>query len=131
MFGIKSEAKEIIIKQRKKAGELIQKVLTGILEVRVALLEFPTDVKDVSVKAAWHALCHLGSDEDIRKKDSLYAEEQDIFLHTISQTLLSGEQLPTYVTDAYKQYYDEPLTPHSKGIKGFFAKMKNFLVLKK
>lgn len=131
MFGIKSESEEEIIKYRQKAGELIQKVLKGILEVRVALLEFPRDVKDVSVKAAWHALCHLGSDEDLRKRDSLYAEEQDLFLEQISQTLLSGEQLPTYVTDAYKLYYDEPLTPHSKGLKGFFAEMKKFLVLKK
>lgn len=131
MFGIKSEEKENIIKYRQQAGIIIQKVLHGDLQVRVALLNFPKDIYDESVKAAWHALCHLGSDEELRLKDTLYAEEQDLFLKQISHTLMTGGALPDYVTDAYKPYYDEPLTPHKKGIKGFFAKMRNFLVLKK
>lgn len=131
MLGIKPEEKENIIKYRQQAGLLIQKVLNGTMQVRVALLNFPADVNDESVKAAWHALCHLGSDEEIRIKDTLYAEEQDLFLAQISNTLVTGEALPDYVTEAYKPYYEEPLTPHKKGIKGFFAEMKNFLVLKK
>ncbi len=131
MFGVNPKTKEIALQQRKKAGILIQKVLLGELCVRVALLDFPKDVEDISVKAAWHALCHFEADEDIRAKDSLYAEEQDLFLHSISQTLISGEALPLNITNSYKKYYDEPLTPHSEGWRGFLADMKSFLVFKK
>lgn len=130
MFGIKKEH-ENYVKSRQKAGMLIQKVLKGFIQVKAALLDFPKDTEDVSVKAAWHALCHLGADEELRIKDRLYAEEQDLFLNQISEILMLGETLPDYVTDAYKPYYNDPLTPHKKGIKGFFAEMKNFLVLKK
>jgi len=131
MFGINPESEKEAVLYRKRAGDLIQKVLCGAMNVRVALLNFPQDINDVSVKAAWHALCHLGADEELRARDNLYAKEQDLFLTSVSQTLLSGNALPEDVTNAYKEYYDEPLTPHKKGIKGFFAEMKNFLVLKK
>lgn len=129
MFGIDSEEESVLYRQR--AGELILKVLKGVMNVRVALLNFPKDVDDCSVKAAWHALCHLGADEELRTKDTLYAEEQDLFLNSVAGTLLDGKPLPEDIINAYKEYYEEPLTPHKKGIKGFLAEMKNFLVLKK
>ena len=131
MFGIDKESEEDAVLYRKRAGELILKVLKGVMNVRVALLNFPRDVRDSSVQAAWHALCHLGADEELRAKDPLYAEEQDLFLNSVAGTLLDGSPLPENVTNAYKEYYSEPLTPHKKGIKGFLAEMKNFLVLKK
>jgi len=132
MFGIKnSESEKEAVLYRKKAGELILKVLNKTVNVRVALLNFPQDIKDSSVKAAWHALCHLGADEELRAKDRLYAEEQDLFLNSVAQTLLEGNSLAEEIINAYKKYYTEPLTPHKRGIKGFFEEMKNFLVLKK
>ena len=131
MFGINPESEKEAVLYRKKAGELILKVLKGFTNVRVALLNFPKDVEDKSVKAAWHALCHLGADEELRARDSMYAEEQDIFLNSVAETLIDGNSLPQNIINAYKDYYEEPLTPHKKGIKGFFAEMKNFLVLKK
>lgn len=131
MFGINPETEKEAVLYRKKAGELILKVLKGVMNVRVALLNFPKDVEDESVKAAWHALCHLGADEELRTKDTLYAEEQDLFLNSVAATLLDGNPLTQDVINAYKEYYEEPLTPHKKGIKGFFAEIKNFLVLKK
>ena len=131
MFGMNSETENEAILYRKKAGKLILRTLKGGINIRVALLNFPQDVEDKSVKAAWHALCHLGADEELRVKDKLYAEEQDLYLGSISETLLEGNALPEHIINAYKEYYTEPLTPHKKGIKGFFAEMKNFLVLKK
>jgi len=131
MFGINPETEKEAVLYRKRAGELILKVLKGVMNVRVALLNFPKDIEDKSVKAAWHALCHLGADEELRAKDSLYAEEQDIFLNSVAGTLLDGNSLPKDIINAYKEYYEEPLTPHKKGFKGFLAEMKSFLVLKK
>ena len=43
---------------RKKAGELIKCVLAKRMPVKQALLAFPKDVEDESVRASWHALCH-------------------------------------------------------------------------
>lgn len=116
---------------RKEAGELIKCVLAKRMPVKNALLAFPKDVLDQSVIASWHALCHLESDEELREKDSDYAEEQDLFLHSIADTLLQGEELPFNIRDAYKEYYDLPLTPHKKGIAGIIAGLQNFLSVTK
>lgn len=116
---------------RKKAGELIKCVLAKRMPVRQALLAYPKDVFDKSVRASWHALCHLEADAEIREKDSEYAEEQDYFLAEISDILSRGEALPFNITDAYKEYYDLPLTPHRDGLFGFVSSLQNFLNVKK
>lgn len=120
-----------IVQFRKKAGELIKCVLAKRMPVKNALLAFPKDVLDQSVIASWHALCHLESDEELREKDKDYAEEQDMFLASIAETLLNGDELPFNIRDAYKEYYDLPLTPHKKGIAGFIASLQNFLSVTK
>ncbi|MBQ2644230.1 hypothetical protein IJG14_01485 [bacterium] len=116
---------------RQKAGELIKCVLAGKMTIKQALLAFPKDVKDNSVRSSWHALCHLEADEDLRTKDVLYREEQDSFLNSIAETLMLGESLPEYITEAYKKYYNIPLTPHRDGLKGFLASFENFLNIQK
>lgn len=116
---------------RQKAGELIKCVLEKKMPARQALLAFPKDVEDPSIIASWHALCHLEADEELRKNDPEYAEEQDMFLEDIAGKLYIGDELPDYVIDAYKQYYDKPLNPHKDGLTGFIASLKNFLSIKK
>ena len=116
---------------RKKAGELIKCVLAKRMPVKQALLAFPKDVSDESVRASWHALCHLEADEDLRKKESDYAEEQDLYLRDIAETLGAGKALPSDIIECYKEYYDMPLTPHRTGWKGFIASFNNFLNIKK
>jgi len=116
---------------RKKAGELIKCVLAKRMLVRQALLAYPKDVLDKSVQASWHALCHYEADSELRLKDAEYAEEQDYFLSEIANTLLRGEELPFNIIDAYKQYYDLPLTPHRDGLWGFLSGLRNFLNVKK
>lgn len=116
---------------RRRAGELIKCVLVKRMPVKQALLAFPKDVQDQSVIASWHALCHLEADEDLRKRDKEYAEEQDLYLADIAEILYSGQELPFNIRDAYKQYYDFPLNPHKPGFAGFLAGLQNFLVIKK
>lgn len=116
---------------RKKAGELIKCVLAKRMLVRQALLAYPKDVLDKSVQASWHALCHLEADSELRQKNPDYAEEQDFFLAEIAEMLLKGEELPFNIIDAYKEYYDLPLTPHRKGLWGFLLSLQNFLNVKK
>ena len=116
---------------RKKAGELIKCVLVKRMLVKQALLAFPKDATDESVRASWHALCHLEADEELRKREPDYAEEQDLYLKDIAETLSAGNKLPSDIIECYKEYYDMPLTPHKKGWKGFFAGFENFLNIKK
>lgn len=126
-----SQVNKSINLARRRAGELIKCVLAKRMPVKQALLAFPRDVQDQSVIASWHALCHLEADEDLRKKDKEYAEEQDLYLADIAETLYSGQELPFNIRDAYKKYYDSPLNPHKPGFTGFLASLRNFLVIKK
>lgn len=125
------ELKKTVNPYRKRAGELIKCVLAKRMTVKNALLAFPRDIQDESVKASWHALCHFEADEDLRKNNPEYAEEQNLFLADIAETLYNGEELPFNIRDAYKEYYDLPLNPHKPGFSGFIAGFRNFLSVQK
>ncbi len=86
-------------------SELIRKVLVGELSVRNAITLFPSDVRDKSIEAAFHALVHYEADEDLRKRDILYREEQDDYLTLIFQTLEQGKVLPENIIRNYEKYY--------------------------
>ncbi|MCR5260774.1 MAG: hypothetical protein K6C94_02935 [Candidatus Gastranaerophilales bacterium] len=122
--------KEIFL-YRQKAAELIKCVLAKRMPVKQALLAFPKDVHDESVRASWHALCHYEADEELRKNNPEYKEEQDLFLEDIANTLNRGDELPEYVISAYKKYYDAPLNPHRQGLLGFLSGFESFLNTKK
>ncbi len=125
------ELNKLVIAYRQKAGELIKCVLAKRMPIKQALLAFPRDVQDKSVRASWHALCHLEADAELRACEPDYAAEQDLYLTDISETLLRGEELPFNIRDAYKEYYDLPLTPHRDGFMGFLASLENFISIKK
>ena len=86
-------------------SELIRKVLVGELTVRNAITLFPADTKDKSIEAAFHALVHYEADEDIRRRDILYRDEQDDYLTLIFQTLEQGKSLPDNIIRNYEKYY--------------------------
>ena len=86
-------------------SELIRKVLVGELSVRNAVTLFPSGTKDKSIEAAFHALLHYEADEDIRRRDILYREEQDDYLTLIFQTLEQGKELPDNIIRNYEKYY--------------------------
>lgn len=111
------------LQERLLVAELVRKALIGFIPVREALLNFPPDPKDKSIQAAFHALVHFEADEDLRRRDILYKEEQDEYLEMISQILESGEDLPDNIIRNYEKYYKEPNLPHTKDAAG---KVKSF-----
>jgi len=109
------------LKNRQKISELILLVLTDQLSVRQALLEFPKDLFDKSIECAWHALIHYEADEDLRKKDIEFREEQDEFLYFLSNLLKEGKDLPANILKDYKNFHGEaPISPDEKS---FWSKL--------
>ena len=114
-------------KLRKEVSKLFYAVLTGKMVVRDALLKFPKDCEDKTILASWHALCHFEADEDLRKKDALFKEEQDNYIEFIANTLQNGAALPQNIIESYIPYHSEVLTPCSNTWKGIVYKFKKFL----
>ena len=113
--------------ERKYTAKLYIAVLTGNLCVREALMKFPKNCEDKTIIAAWHALCHLEADEDLRKKDTMYAAEQDEYIEHIAYILDKGEELPQNIIDSYIPYHDSALFPPNNTLKGIIRQFKKFL----
>ena len=124
----------INIEDRRFVGRLLWLVRLGNLSVRQALLSYPKDTDDESLIAAYHALIHYEADEDIRLRDTMYAQEQDDYIEFLSYTLDKGEDLPQNIIETYKQYYNSAPILHQNNAKGFFKgfwKVLNIDVKKK
>jgi len=113
---------------RKQVAELMFKVLTEMLCVREAIKLFPAEVYDPSVICAWHALVHYDADEDLKKHDTDYAEEQTNYLEMMAFTLKDGNALPQNMLDDYEKYYDEALIPRKTGIVSWFKSLLKFTI---
>jgi len=109
-----------IIDDRKQAARLLHNVRLGYCTVREALNLYPKDITDDSLIAAYHALIHYEADEDIRRRDELYREEQNDYIEFLSYILDRGEDLPQNIIDNYKKYYDSAPVLHEKSVSGFF-----------
>ncbi len=118
---------EVIVESRKFVSKIILEALTEKCCVRDALLKFPPESTDPSIQTAWKALCYLEADEDIRKKDKDYAQEQNDYIEMIAFTLQKGDELPKNIINAYTPYKTNALIPHSSGIKGVISKLTKFL----
>ncbi len=111
------------IEERKKVAQLIRNVLIGGICVREAINQFPHNTEDESIQASYHALVHFEADEDLRKKDLLYKEEQDDYLMMLADTLNNGDDLPFNIINSYKEFYKSANIPNSNDWKG---KLKSF-----
>ena len=112
---------------RVKVAELVRKVRIGDMCVREALLQFTPDSEDSSIQAAYHALVHYEADEDLRRRDALYKEEQDDYIEFISFTLEKGDSLPDNIIKSYNRYYKSAPIPHAHNQKGFWKGFLRFL----
>ncbi len=112
---------------RKKVSRLFFGVLTKKLPVREALVRFPKDCEDKTLIASWHALCHLEADEDIRKRDLMYKQEQDEYIEFIAYTLQKGDPLPENIIKSYIPYHNEALIPMTNTFHGIISQLKKFL----
>ncbi len=108
---------------RKNVAQLIRDVLIGKICVREAINQFPHDLEDESIQASYHALVHYEADEDLRKRDILYKEEQDSYLMMIAEILEREEDLPFNIINSYKEYYKSANIPQGNDFKG---KLKSF-----
>jgi len=61
---------------RRKAVDLLQKVINGSLLPEEARTQWPKYENDNDLDKAFHLLYHFEDDEDIRKKDKQYADWQ-------------------------------------------------------
>lgn len=109
---------------------LIRKVLIGALTVGEAVRNFPFDTGDKSLEAAYHALVHYEADEDLRRSDLMYREEQDEYMEMIAYTLDKGDSLPDNIIRNYEKYYSESSIPHKHDRKGAIRSFLRFLNVK-
>lgn len=112
---------------RKKVSRLIYMVLSDNLSVQKAVLQFPKDINDASIKTAYYALIHREADEDLRHLDLDYKDEQDDYLEFIAQILNEGNALPENLIKNYDKYYKNIQLPNSKSLKGFLKNLCKFL----
>ncbi|MCI1274271.1 MAG: hypothetical protein LKG27_07565 [Clostridiaceae bacterium] len=115
------------LEERRNVASLIRFVLIGELCVREAIKQFPPDTEDESIEAAYHALIHYEADEDLRRKDNIYKEQQDDYVEMIANTLERGENLPQNIIANYKKYYKSANIPHSKTRLGFWKSFLRYL----
>lgn len=117
------------LKLRMFVGKILQDVLLLKTTVLQAMYLFPKEFEDKCLEAAFHALVHYEADEDLRKKDPLYAQEQDDYIGIISELLLRGEDLPNNIIAEYQEYYSgTPLyKPDTK--ENMLEKLKRFINL--
>lgn len=113
--------------ERKIVSRLIYMVLAETLHVREALLKFPKEVSDSTIKTAYHALVHMEADEDLRRMDLDYKDEQDDYLEFIAQIMQSGDALPQNIIKSYDKYYKAISLPYAKNMKGLLKSLCKFL----
>ena len=112
------------LEERKIVARLIREVLIGKICVREAINQFPhPEIEDESIQACYHALVHFEADEDLRKRDLLYKDEQDSYLMMLSEILDKGEDLPFNIINSYKAFYKSANIPNTNDFKG---KLKSF-----
>jgi len=116
-----------IKEERKRVSKLIFNVLTGKLCVREVILKYPKDSEDTSLMAAYHALVHYEADEDLRRRDLAYKEEQNDYLEFIAYILDKGDELPDNIIRSYDKYYKDAKTPASDSVKGLLRSLCRFL----
>lgn len=107
------------IEDRIYVSGLLRSVRIGTCKVHQALLNYPKDTDDESLIAVYHALIHYEADEDLRRRDLLYKEEQDDYIEFLSQVLEKGEDLPQNIIDNYKKFYETAPILHKNDTKGF------------
>lgn len=113
--------------ERKYVSRLIYMVLVETLHVKDAILKFPKDINDETIKTAYHALIHFEADEEFRKKDLNYKKEQDDYLEFIAEILQTGDALPQNIIRSYDEYYKNINTPYSGSMKGLLKSLCRFL----
>ena len=118
---------ELTITARKLVGILLYDIISNKITPFDAVQKFPKDIDDISIKIAWHAIIHYDSDEDIRKNDNLYAQEQIKYLEGLGKILLQGDPLPENILKEYENIYEETILPKRPSIKEYIKSIFRFI----
>jgi hypothetical protein len=113
---------------RKKVSQLIIQVLAQEITIQDAIKNFPTDTRDESVECALHALMHYDADDDFRKNNPEYADEQHEYLENLAILLQNGEPLPINVIEEYRKYYEQAPALSAKGWKNILKQLLRFTI---
>lgn len=116
-----------LMSDRRICARLIKEVLAGRRITREALKLFPKSSDDKSVIAAYHALIHYEADEDLRKRDEEFKEEQDIYLNSLADILLTGNPLPENIINSYENFYAGTVLPEGKGFYNWLKSILRFI----
>ena len=115
---------------REYVARLIVSVLSGMITVKQALLNYPKNTDDKNLLAAYHALAHYEADEDLRNSDFTFKEEQDEYLNMIAELFANGKDLPLNIIKSYESYYPELSIPKPKAVMKFLGMLKSFFNIK-
>ncbi len=126
-IGARKVSLEDKISLRKKVSNTLFSVLSGETSVLSALSNFPKNTDDKSVNVCFHILMHLEADEDIRKSDNDYREEQDDFILNIAQILQEGGDIPINIIKEYNDFYKETLIYPEINKKTIISRLKKFI----
>lgn len=96
---------------REAIGKLFYSLIQGVVSPQDVIKYFPRNVEDVSIKIAWHALLHYDADEEIRLRDSEYAQEQIKYMELLASILTKGEELPENMLEEYEALYKDTVLP--------------------
>ena len=126
-IGARKVSLEEKINLRKKVSNTLFSVLSGETSVLSALSNFPKNTDDKSVNVCFHILMHLEADEDIRKNDNDYREEQDDFILNIAQILQEGGDIPINIIKEYNDFYKETLIYPEINKETIISRLKKFI----
>lgn len=126
-IGARKVSLEDKISLRKKVSNTLFSVLSGETSVLSALSNFPKNTDDKSVNVCFHILMHLEADEDIRKSDNDYREEQDDFILNIAQILQEGGDIPINIIKEYNDFYKETLIYPVINKETIISRLKKFI----
>lgn len=126
-IGARKVSLEDKINLRKKVSNTLFSVLSGETSVLSALSNFPKNTDDKSVNVCFHILMHLEADEDIRKNDNDYREEQDDFILNIAQILQEGGDIPINIIKEYNDFYKETLIYPEINKETIISRLKKFI----
>ncbi len=122
----------MVNKLRVFVARLIRQVLVEKISVSVALKNFPNNYAvDESLDTAFHALVHYEADEDLRRRDALYREEQDEYLQYLAEVLERGEDVALNIIGEYKKYYSEAPIYKDVNDKYKFSKLFKFINIRR
>lgn len=109
-------------------AQLIENVVLKKQTVAQAIELFPNDRNDIDIKCAFDALIYYDADEDIRKKDAIYAQVQDDYLIDIASFLKENKKLPKNIIENYLKYNkDNLIGDWDNSLKGIMNKIKRMI----